>query len=214
MAPAVATYEPRDPSRTVLYKVIAEHLETFSPLSPPIPMPNDCQPIYNESFMTTCSAASSLTAFSEWDVTLAKKRCSWPSVASGGGFVLVCGPADGPDRGPRPGRVRHPLGATRQWVVSVPIPLRYWTSSSKELMAKVHTIIRTTISQYYVNQAVKGGVERPKVHPGSVTFIQRFGGAINFKVFDVDCAYFSEPLSFLLARLRHGLATEVLIPLG
>ena len=29
MAPAVATYEPRDPSRTVLYKVVAEHLETF-----------------------------------------------------------------------------------------------------------------------------------------------------------------------------------------
>src|SRR5712692_1502908 len=29
MAPAVAAYEPRDPSRTVLYKVIAEHLETF-----------------------------------------------------------------------------------------------------------------------------------------------------------------------------------------
>src|SRR3989441_1821480 len=29
MAPAVATYEPRDPSRTVLYKVVADHLETF-----------------------------------------------------------------------------------------------------------------------------------------------------------------------------------------
>ena len=29
MAPAVATYAPRDPSRTVLYHVIAEHLETF-----------------------------------------------------------------------------------------------------------------------------------------------------------------------------------------
>jgi len=29
MAPAVAAYEPRDPSRTVLSKVIAEHLETF-----------------------------------------------------------------------------------------------------------------------------------------------------------------------------------------
>src|SRR5437016_10526202 len=29
MAPAVATYEPRDPSSTVLYKVIAEHFETF-----------------------------------------------------------------------------------------------------------------------------------------------------------------------------------------
>jgi hypothetical protein len=29
MAPAVATYAPRDPSRTVLYHVIADHLETF-----------------------------------------------------------------------------------------------------------------------------------------------------------------------------------------
>jgi len=29
MAPAVATYAPRDPSQTVLYHVIAEHLETF-----------------------------------------------------------------------------------------------------------------------------------------------------------------------------------------
>src|SRR5215471_18299895 len=29
MAPAVATYVPRDPSHTVLYHVIAEHLETF-----------------------------------------------------------------------------------------------------------------------------------------------------------------------------------------
>ena len=28
-APAVATYTPRDPSQTVLYTVIAEHLETF-----------------------------------------------------------------------------------------------------------------------------------------------------------------------------------------
>jgi hypothetical protein len=44
-----------------------------------------------------------------------------------------------------------PWVPTRQWVVSVPIPLRYWTAPSQELTAKVHTIIRTTIAQYYVN---------------------------------------------------------------
>src|SRR5262245_20973015 len=55
-------------------------------------------------------------------------------------------------------------------------------SSSKELTAKIHTILRTTISQYYVNQAVKRGVERQQVQPGSVTFIQRFGGALNLNV--------------------------------
>jgi hypothetical protein len=52
-------------------------------------------------------------------------------------------------------------------------------ASSQALTAKVHTIIRTTIGQYYVNQAVTRGLERANVQPGSVTFIQRFGGAMN-----------------------------------
>src|SRR5207248_8394532 len=72
-----------------------------------------------------------------------------------------------------------PWVPTRQWVVSVPIPLRYWMASSQDLTAKVHTIIRTTIGQYYVNQAVTQGHERATVHPGSVTFLQRFGSALN-----------------------------------
>ena len=76
-----------------------------------------------------------------------------------------------------------PWVPTRQWVVSVPIPLRYWTASSPDLTTTVHTIIRTTIGQYYVNQAVTRGVPRDKVQPGSVTFIQRFGSAINLNVY-------------------------------
>jgi hypothetical protein len=91
-----------------------------------------------------------------------------------------------------------PWAPTRQWVVSVPIPWRYWTASAKDLMAEGHTIIRTTIAQYYVNQAVKGGVERPQVHPGSVTFIQRFGSALQLNELVVDCVYLSAPSSSLL----------------
>jgi Transposase zinc-binding domain/Putative transposase len=75
-----------------------------------------------------------------------------------------------------------PWVATRQWVVSVPIPLRYWMAASRNLTAQVHTIIRTTIGQYYVNQAGKRGIERATVYPGSVTFIQRFGSAINLNL--------------------------------
>jgi hypothetical protein len=68
---------------------------------------------------------------------------------------------------------------TRQWVVSVPIPLRYWMAPSRELTARVHTIIRRTIGQYYVTHAVKQGTTRAAVQPGSVTFLQRFGGSLN-----------------------------------
>jgi hypothetical protein len=62
----------------------------------------------------------------------------------------------------------------------------------------VHTIIRTTIGQYYVNKAVTRGFERSNIQPGSVTFIQRFGSAINLNESVVDCVYLSEPFSFLL----------------
>jgi len=72
-----------------------------------------------------------------------------------------------------------PWVPTRQWVVSVPIPLRYWMAASQDLTAQVHTIIRTTIGQYYVNQAVTRGAPRAAIHPGSVTFLQRFGSALN-----------------------------------
>src|SRR5262249_9301354 len=75
-----------------------------------------------------------------------------------------------------------PWVPTRQWVVSVPIPLRYWMAASQDLTAQVHTIVRTTIGQYYVNQAVNRGLARQQVQPGSVAFIQRFGSALNLNV--------------------------------
>src|SRR2546426_390043 len=52
-------------------------------------------------------------------------------------------------------------------------------AASQDLTAQVHTIIRTTLGQYYVNQAVTRGLPRANVHPGSVTFRQRCGRALN-----------------------------------
>jgi hypothetical protein len=52
-------------------------------------------------------------------------------------------------------------------------------AASQDLTAQVHTIVRTTIGQYYVHKAVARGFPRAKVQPGSVTFMQRFGSALN-----------------------------------
>ena len=110
MAPAVSTYEPRDPSRTVLYKVIAEYLETFLASLDADPAAKGLPATCNVSFTTICSVASSPMAFCAWDVRPARKRSSWPSVASGGGFVPRVRAGGCPDGGP-PGRARHSLGA-------------------------------------------------------------------------------------------------------
>jgi hypothetical protein len=53
---------------------------------------------------------------------------------------------------------------------------------SRALTAKVHTIIRRTIGQYYVHQAVQNGATRPTIQPGSVTFLQRFGGSLHLNL--------------------------------
>ena len=65
-------------------------------------------------------------------------------------------------------------------------PLRYWMAASQELTAQVHTILRTTSGQSYVHKTVARGCARANIHPGSVTFIQRFGSAMNLKVFVSD----------------------------
>jgi hypothetical protein len=56
---------------------------------------------------------------------------------------------------------------------------RYLPYSCKDLATTVHTIIRRTISQYDVNQAVKLGVDRKTAQAGSIKCVQRFGGSIN-----------------------------------
>ncbi len=100
-----------------------------------------------------------------------------------------------------------PWVPTRQWVVSLPIPLRYWMAPSRELTAKVHTIIRRTIAQYYVNQAVKQGATRATVQPGSVTFLQRFGSSLNLNlhvhVIFLEGVYEDRSAQGLTPRFRH-----------
>jgi hypothetical protein len=203
MAPALATYAPRDPSRTVLSTVIADPLETFLAACEADPAAQGL-PAYVQRALYDYWQCGLLA---HGCLRLGRDTCQQelllPFSCKRRGFCPSCAGRRMAQTAAHLVECVIPWVPTRHWVVSVPIPLRYWTASAKDLMAKVHTIIRTTLAQYYVNQAVKGGAERPQVHPGSVTFIQRFGSALNVKVFDVDYAYLSEPFSFLLERLSH-----------
>jgi len=182
LAPAVAPYAPRDPSGTVLYHVIAEHLETFlawchdDPEAPGLPA------YVEREFYDYVRCGILAHGFLRLGCDICKHEVLVPCSCKRRGFCPSCA-------GRRMAQTAAylverviPWVPTRQWVVSVPIPLRYWTASSQDLIAKVHTIIRTTIGQYYITQAVTRGLPRDTVHPGSVTFIQRFGSALNLHV--------------------------------
>jgi len=172
MAPAVATYEPRDPSRTVLYKVIAEHLETFLASFDADPDTKRLPDYVQREFYDYLQCGILAHGFLRLGCDTCKKEVLLAFSCKRRGFCPSCAGRRMAQTAAHMVECVIPWVPTRQWVVSVPIPLRHWMSTSKELTAKIHTIIRTTISQYYVNQAVKRGVERQKVQPGSVTFIQ------------------------------------------
>ena len=147
MAPAVATYEPRDPSRTVLYKVIAAHLETFLASLDADPAAKGLPAYVQREFYDYLQCGILAHGFLRLGCDTCQERGP-PGLQLQAARVLsiVCGPADGPDCGP-PGRVRHSLGADA--------PMGGIGAHALALLdghlagtdrAQVHTIIRTTIA--------------------------------------------------------------------
>jgi hypothetical protein len=193
MTPAAATYEPRDPSRTVLYNMSAEHLETFLASFHDDPDAKGLPAYVGREFYDylqcgilaygflrvggdTCPQET-LLAFS------CKRRAFCPSCAGRRMAQTAAHLVESV----------MPWVPIRQWVVSVPMPLRYWMASSRGLMAQVHPTIRTTIAQLYVNQVVKRGAERHKVQPGSVSFVQHFGSSINVNLHFLSSSWRASP---------------------
>ena len=71
---------------------------------------------------------------------------------------------------------RQPM---RQWVLSVPFPLRFLFANQPRVMSKVLGIIHRVISTYLIKKA---GFSKKTARTGAVTLIQRFGSALNLNV--------------------------------
>ena len=182
LAPAPSSYVPRDPSQTVLYRVVADHLETFLASLDADPDAKGLPAYVEREFYDYLQCGILAHGFLRLGCDTCKHEMLLAFSCKRRGFCPSCAGRRMAQTAAHLVERVIPWVPTRQWVVSVPVPLRYWMAASQELTAKIHTIIRTTIGQYYVHQAVTRGVPRDQVQPGSVTFIQRFGSAINLNL--------------------------------
>ena len=73
-----------------------------------------------------------------------------------------------------------PHVAYRQWVTTFPFALRYWMAASRKLTGVVHRLVTKMIQLYYTHKAEERGIKSPVA--GGVTFVQRFGSALNLNV--------------------------------
>jgi len=111
----------------------------------------------------------------------------------------------------------------RQWVLSVPFPLRFLFASNPKAMTGVLGIVYRAISTHLTHKA---GLKKPLAQTGAVTLIQHFGGALNlnihFHMIFLDGVYIGGssglPLRFQrikapnrveLTRLTHTIAQRV-----
>ena len=109
----------------------------------------------------------------------------------------------------------------RQWVLSVPFPLRFLFASNPKAMTGVLGIVYRAISTHLTQKA---GLKKSATQTGAVTLIQRFGSALNlnihFHMLFLDGVYSSTghpkwfrqvkaPSSAELTRLTHTIAQRV-----
>lgn len=67
----------------------------------------------------------------------------------------------------------------RQWVLSLPMALRFLLATRPAVLSEVLGVVYRTISGHLLASA---GVRRVAGHTGAVTLIQRFGSALNLNV--------------------------------
>lgn len=174
------TYERRRPEDTLLYKTIQQNWKTFeshwqsdfdrAPLPKYVVKEFEeylkCGILAHGFLRVKCESChhEKLVAFS------CKRR----------GFCPSCGGKRMAETAAH--LVDHviPEVPVRQWVLSVPIPMRYWLSSNPKLITQVLKKIIRVIDRYYKNKAKALDIKNQRT--GAMTFLQRFGSALNLNL--------------------------------
>jgi len=173
---ATVSYEPRRPEETVLYRVLAREVETFlvhqsrrDRIVPRFVERElrgflDCGILAHGFLRVHCDACG-------------RDRLV-PFSCKGRGFCPSCGGRRMADTAAHLVDRVLPSAAARQWVLSLPVALRYRLAYDARLVQDVLRVFLRTIAASLRRRARASG----KAQWGAVTFVQRFGSALNLNV--------------------------------
>jgi hypothetical protein len=170
-------YRPRDAEHTVLHQVIAEHLETFlaavAAAGDGAGLPQFVEREFRE--FLTCGV---------FEHGVARFRCEGcrrehllPFSCKGRGWCPSCGGRRMTERAAHIVDAVLPWVPVRQWVLTVPYRLRYQMAWNHGLSRAVLRVYTRVLLDVYARGARECGVSGGRT--GSVTVLQRAGGALN-----------------------------------
>ncbi|MBC8254802.1 MAG: transposase [Ardenticatenia bacterium] len=183
------TYQRREPEKDLLYRVLIDHLETF------------LQRTRTSEHSLPSHVEGELRSYLECGLLsygFLRLRCpdcnTSRTVAfscKGRGFCPSCMGRRMVDTAARLTDELLPAVPVRQWVLSLPLEIRYRLAYDGPLIGAFLAVFLRTVQTWYRQQARAQGYT--DVRCGSVTFIQRFGSALNlnphFHVLMLDGVY-------------------------
>jgi hypothetical protein len=173
-------YVPRHPETTILYGVVQHHLESWL-----------AHALIQERIVPSF-VERELRAFLDCGILangFLRVHCDGcgldrvvPFSCKGRGFCPSCGGRHMAETAAHLVDRVLPRVPVRQWVLSLPFGLRYRLAHDRELTAEVlRVFVRAVFASLRRQSRPTRSVPGP-AHGGAVTFVQRFGGALNLNV--------------------------------
>ncbi len=172
---ATTKYQPHPPQETVLYQVVRDNLDTFLAQTT---AKGKCLPDF---VIDEFEAFLDCKILDHGFVRLKCEDCGHEVLAAFSckkrGFCPSCAGRRMAETEAHLIESVFPEAPVRQWVLTLPIAMRFWISRNRPLLNKAITIAVDCISSFIRKKAKQAGATRPQT--GAVLFIQRAGSAIN-----------------------------------
>jgi hypothetical protein len=177
-SPSEGIYQPRGPEQSILYRVVAGNLDTFlaNHQAEGRPIPHFVERELR-AFLTCGILAHGFArrqCQSCGKDKLVPFSCKSRSVCSS-----CCGRRMADTAAHLVDHV-FPEVPVREWVLSLPFGLRYRLAYDPQMITAVLDVFVRSVFGFLRREARECGIEQTQC--GAVTFIQRFGGALNTKM--------------------------------
>lgn len=203
-------YRPRTPEKTVLYELIEENFPAFiNELS----AKDKNLPAYvEEEFKAFLDCGQLKNGFARLKCSDCGHEKLLALSCKRRGFCPSCCGRRMNEAEMRIIEEIFPVAPARQWVLSLPMPLRFLCARDRPLLNILVNIFHKTVSQFIQKRLREKGYGKSKT--GGILVIQRLGGALNLNVhfhaifLDGGFSYDEKTKKFLFCELSDSISSQ------
>ena len=180
MAVPSGAYAPRDPAASVLYQIVRDHYETFRAEASGLRDGEGLPRFVDAEFRAFLRCGWLAGGFARFRCTRCREERLVAFSCKGRGFCASCGGRRMTERAAH--LVDHvwPDVPVRQWVLTVPLRVRYVLAWHHDLCTAVAGVLHRAVHRHLRSWARTRGLGDAR--SGAVIVVQRFGGALNLNI--------------------------------